>query len=230
MRLSRDFVPNPSDWADLEKEDEEAAARLAAAKLLGQTIPEVWRDTTGATLPDGVSHSENASTFRIRRAICTAPVLHHSAASQPAPTILGSSDAPSSAAPQEPQETSTSRIVGGVQQLTLTAGTAEMMGSAPVGRGPQGAGGVDAASVSGAAASAGAGGEAEEDGEGDDEDEGEWAPVCSRSSRIRKQKKESRKAAAEARRTVEVRLCGALNSTLPRTHCRRMSQHFHGSS
>lgn len=36
----RDFVPNPSDWDALEKEDEEAAARLAAAQKLGQTLPE----------------------------------------------------------------------------------------------------------------------------------------------------------------------------------------------
>jgi hypothetical protein len=75
------------------------------------------------------------------------------------------------------------------------------MGSAPAGQGPTSA---DGDAAGGAAASVAAEEDAEED-EKEDDDEGEWAPVCSRSSRIRKQKKVSRKAAAEARRAEEVR-------------------------
>lgn len=130
---------------------------------------------------------------------------------------------------QEPQYTS-SRIISGVQQLDISGGAAQHMGgreaaslaaapAASAGAGmaaPAQRGGEASAARSGAPASQ-AEPHAEEEEEGAEGEEGEgdggWERACSRNARVRKLKKETRKAAWEARRAQEARARPPVSAT-----------------
>lgn len=122
-----------------------------------------------------------------------------------------------SASSQEPQQHASSRILSGLQALNIASGAAQLMGAEATGRGAAepaaaaaaapaaGRAGETSAPAAAAAGAAADGGAATDGAEDEDDGEGEWETACSRTSRVRKMKKASRKAEWEARRAQEAR-------------------------
>lgn len=174
--------------------------RLAAALKLGQTIPE--------------ARAEGAPAALCRRH----PALlccRHRPPHVPGLTLA----AALSCVKQEPQYVS-SKILSGLQQLSVADG-AKLMGSPePSGRSAaelcadaaaaervgNPSASADAPPPNGDDAAAGSA-DGDEEGDGEDEEDGGegWEMACSRSARVRRMKKTTKKAAWEARRAQEAR-------------------------